>query len=121
MQLGEAQHCPLMEDACCRPADTMIAWSCCRLSLPGVPIFLCAWHVKQAWVQGLRQKVMNDRTRSELLEDLDSKYREAAADQKRAHQLTLLPSNASAVARAEASSALPLSMRPQLAAGQGMQ
>ena len=47
--------------------------------------------------------------------------REAAAAQKRAHQLTLLPSNASAVARAEASGALPLSMRPQLAAGQGMQ
>ena len=47
--------------------------------------------------------------------------REAAAAQKRAHQLTLLPSNASAVAVAEASSALPLSMRPQLAAGQGMQ
>lgn len=39
--------------------------------MAGVPIFLCAWHVKQAWIRNLREKVRDKTTRGAILTALD--------------------------------------------------
>ncbi len=43
--------------------------------MPGVPIFLCAWHVKQAWIKNLKEKVKDRDTRSAMLAALDELMR----------------------------------------------
>ncbi len=39
--------------------------------MAGVLIFLCAWHVKQAWIRNLREKVRDKTTRGAILDALD--------------------------------------------------
>ena len=39
--------------------------------MPDVPILLCGWHVKQAWIKQLQQKVTNAQTRDAMAVALD--------------------------------------------------
>lgn len=43
--------------------------------MPGVPIFLCAWHVKQAWLKNLKQKVQDNVDRDAIWDALDKLMR----------------------------------------------
>ena len=43
--------------------------------MPEVPIFLCGWHVKTAWVKQLVQKVPNKKTREPMAAALDKLMR----------------------------------------------
>ena len=47
----------------------------CRRTMPGVPIFLCAWHVKQAWLKNLKQKVQDNKDREAIRDALDKLMR----------------------------------------------
>ena len=48
--------------------------------MPDVPVFLCGWHVKQAWVKQLVQKVTNEETRKSMGAALDKLMRLNVAD-----------------------------------------
>lgn len=43
--------------------------------MDGVPVFLCAWHVKQAWIKNLKEKVKSRETRGAVLDALDKLMR----------------------------------------------
>lgn len=43
--------------------------------MPGVPIYLCAWHVKRAWLKNLTATVADGQKRKEILAALDGLMR----------------------------------------------
>lgn len=73
----------------CQSLAIIVSLLLCRRVWPGIPIDLCNWHVKKAWVKNLNSKVHHANDRQELFKDLSAIMHGAEFDQLAGEQQLL--------------------------------